>query len=140
MKRIILFLIAASVIYVGCSKDNTAPSYSVYNIAKKAENVVATYNKEKDEVAVTWAMKDTTGIIDYYLSVSDSSSFNSGRVIIRAINSKTTSFNFMLKDYLSADVDSAIIYFDVAAVYKNAKLNYFIGPVTGAPDSCMIKR
>lgn len=140
MKRIILFIIAASLVAVGCSKDNTAPSYSKYNIAQKASNVVATYNKAKDEVAISWVMKDTTGVVDYYLSVSDSSEFNSGRVILRSVNSKTTSYNFALKDYLSADVVSAIIYFDVSPVYKNAKLNYFIGPITGSPDSCMIKR
>jgi hypothetical protein len=139
VKRIILFLIAAAVVAVGCSKDNTAPSFSNYQIAKKAENVVATYNKDTDEISVTWDMSDTTGVINYYISVSDSSVFNSGRVVERSVNSKSTSFNFPLKDYL-ADVDSTIIYFDVSAVYKSAKLNYFIGPITGAPDSCMIKR
>lgn len=140
MKRIIIFLIAASVVAVGCSKDNTAPSFDIYKNVQKAENVDASYNKEKDEIAVTWVMKDTTGVINYYISVSDSIVFNSGRVVERSVNSKTTSFNFLLKDYLSADIDSAIIYFDVSPVYKMANSKYFIGPITGAPDSCMIKR
>jgi len=139
VKKIILYLIAASIISVGCSKDNTAPSFSVYNLVKKAEKVSAIYNKASDEVDVTWVMKDTTGVVDYYLSVSDSSDFKYGRVIMRSVNGTATNFKFALKDY-SADIDSAIIYFDISPVYKNSKLNYFIGPITGAPDSCMIKR
>ena len=140
MKRLILFLIAASIIGYGCSKDNTAPSFDTFDVAKKAQDVTAAYNNVADEVIVTWDMPDTASVTDYYISISDSSVFDEGRVVIRSTNSSDTTYNFTLTDYLPAEVDSAVIYFDVAPVYKNTKLNYFIGPRSGMPDSCLIKR
>ena len=125
---------------LGCSKDHSAPTFSEFSVAKKPTNIIATYNKTLDVVKVTWTMQDTTGVVDYYVSISDSSDFDYGNVATKVSNSRDQSYNFAVNQYLPATTDSTILYFNVSAIYDNTKLQTFIGPRSDKPDSAMIKR
>ena len=145
MKKSIIFLTPILILFIvlSCSKGHDAPTFSKYEIATKPVNVVASYDKDTDAVNVIWDIIETTGVVDYVVSVSDSSDFDLGNVnpcIAHSTDITDMSYLFEVKNYLSADVDSTILYFTVSAVYKNENLNYFIGPRADIPDSALIKR
>jgi len=142
VKKLILFLTSILLVYcaIGCSKDHKEPTFSIYNIAKKPMNVVASYDKGNDDVLVTWTMNETNSIIGYYLSVSDSSNFDTGMVNSYPTNTLEKNYMFNVTSYLSADIDSTILYFTVSAIYTNQSTNRLIGPRADVPDSASIKR
>ena len=115
-------------------------THSEYDIAKKPNNVEATYDNETDTVNITWEMDDTTSVVDYFVSVSDSSDFDLGIVMEILTHSLDTNYSFDIRSYIPADIDSTILYFTVSAVYKTVALNYFIGPRADNPDSAMVLR
>ena len=134
---LILFII------LSCSKDHDSPTFSNYDISTKPVNVVASYDNDSDAVNVNWDLNATTDVVDYVVSVSDSSDFDFGNVnpyIVHSTDITEMSFLFEVKNYLAADVESKILYFTVSAVYKNDDLNYFIGPRADIPDSAFVKR
>jgi len=141
VKKAIIHLIPILIIIIaiGCSSDHEAPTFSKFEVAKKPFDVVASYDIETDKVNVTWDIAETTSIVDYFISVSDSSDFDLGKVWTGSSNSLDKSYLFNVKNYLSPG-DSEILYFTVSAVYKNENLNYFIGPRADLPDSASIKR
>lgn len=141
MKRIIIYLvILLAVVIFGCSKDHNAPTFSTFSATKKPTNIDAIYDETLDVVKITWSMPDTSSIVDYYITVSDSSDFDYGNISNKYSYSRELKYNFDVKNYLPADKDSTILYFNVSATYRNAKLESFIGPRSDIPDSAMIKR
>lgn len=134
MKKIVIFLTPILIIAIafGCSKDNSAPTYSTYDATSSPDNVTASYDRSKDEVNVSWAMEDTSGVYDFFISVSDSSVFDDGKVTnaytgIKAYE-KPYSYTYDTNRYVAADIDSLVLFFTVSAVYKNETFNNFIGP------------
>ena len=145
MKKSIIFLTPILILFivVSCSKEHDAPTFGKYGIAQKPVNVVASYDTDTDIVNVTWNIIETTSVVDFIVSVSDSSDFDMGNVnpyITHSTDITDMSYLFEVKNYLSADVDSTILYFTVSAVYKEENLNYFIGPRADVPASALIKR
>ena len=142
MKKILIFLtpiILLGVMFYGCSKDNVAPTYSTYKLAKSPENVEATYDAGKDIVNVAWTMADTSGVGAYFVAVSDSSVFDEGET--RGFNTVygVNEYEYDAATYIPAATDSIILYFAVSAVYKNEVFNYFIGP-RAVIDSALVLR
>ena len=124
----------------GCSKDHDAPTFALYDGVEKPTDVTATYDKDTDSVVVSWTMDETQDIIKYYVTVSDSSLFDFGDKITQPTDGTTTSFT-LKANFISADIDSAIRYFDVSAVYHNdSTFVNLIGPRSDEPDSAMILR
>ncbi len=145
MKKSIIFLTPILILFIilSCSKDHDSPTFSNYDISTKPVNVVASYDNDSDAVNVNWDLNATTDVVDYVVSVSDSSDFDFGNVnpyIVHSTDITEMSFLFEVKNYLAADVESKILYFTVSAVYKNDDLNYFIGPRADIPDSAFVKR
>ena len=145
MKKSIIFLtpILILIIVLSCSKDHDNPTFGNYKIATKPVSVVASYDKDTDAVNVNWDLNATTDVVDYVVSVSDSSDFDMGTVypyIVHSTDITDMSYLFDVKNYLAANVDSKILYFTVSAVYKNEILNYFIGPRADIPDSALVTR
>ena len=152
MKKILIFVtpILMIVIAFGCSKDHSSPTFSTYKATSSPDSVVATYDSDEDIVDVTWTMSDTTGVIDYYVAVSDSNVFDYGeekKGFFTNLASLTPpyAFKYLAKTYVPADVDSLILYFTVSAVYKNENFNGFIGPRAVEPgltygDSALVLR
>ena len=88
MKKIVILLtpiVILAAVY-GCSKDHDAPTYSTFKQLSSPSEVVATYDPAKDVVDVSWSMTETTGVVDFVLSVSDSSVFDDGQVRIFSTN------------------------------------------------------
>ena len=145
VKKIVIFLTPIVILATayGCSKDHSAPTYSLYSKLKSPTDVVATYNSAKDVVNVTWTMADTSGVVDFVLTVSDSSRFDLGNVRMFSTNIAkhvpTYTADYSTATYLSAKIDSTVLYFTVSAVYKNATYNYFAGP-RAVIDSALVKR
>jgi len=145
VKKIIIFLtpILIIAIAIGCSKDHSAPTFSTYKATSSPDSVVATYDKTKDVVDVTWDMSDTSGVGDYFVSVSDSNVFDLGKV--RGFYANLTEFApphkfvYNAATYVAGDVDSMILYFTVSAVYKNETFKGFIGP-RAKVDSALVYR
>ena len=139
MKIISFFIVPIFlvVIALGCSKDHSAPTFAKYAVASKPTDVEATYNSLTQSVNVTWIMSNTTGVVDYYVSISDSSDFDFGNLILRATNSLDRSYSFNVVDYVQPGT-STVLYLTVSAVYKNENLNYFVGPRADNPDSTLI--
>ena len=108
------------------------------------------HDSDEDIVDVTWTMSDTTGVIDYYVAVSDSNVFDYGeekKGFFTNLVSLTQPFAFANEAFthVPADVDSLILYFNVSAVYKNEIFNGFIGPRAVKPgltygDSALVYR
>jgi len=142
-KVIILTPILIFVIALGCSKDNSAPTYSPYDDTSSPENVNAMYDSSKDEVNVSWSMNDTTGVFDFFFAVSDSSAFDEGNVNVFYTDVQSLvspfSYTYPTSVYVQADIDSLILYFTVSAVYKNETFNSFIGP-RAEIDSALVFR
>ena len=139
MKTILNLLVLVVLIFtVGCSKDHDAPTFAKYATTAKPTNVLASYDPAGNTVNITWNMADTTNVIDYYVSMSDSSNFNLGHVLTKSVGSNDRSFAFKV-DFLPADVDSAVRYFTVSAIYNSEDFNTFIGPYADNPDSALIK-
>ena len=86
MKKIFILLISIIIVIIAlsCSKDHSAPTFSKY-VTPKPTNVAATYDSDNDFVVVTWDMVDPTDVIDYYVSVSDSSEFDMGHVFTKVV-------------------------------------------------------
>jgi len=145
VKKKLIFLtpILIFVIALGCSKDNSAPTYSPYNNTSSPENVNAKYDSSKDEVNVSWSMSDTTGVFDFFFAVSDSSVFDEGNVNVfyTDVQSLLSPFSYIYPTsvYVPADIDSLILYFTVSAVYKDETFNSFIGP-RAEIDSALVLR
>jgi len=125
------------VIALGCSKDHSAPTFAKYAVTSKPIDVEAKYDPETKSVNVTWIMSNTTGVVDYYVSISDSSDIDFGNLILRATNSLERSYSFNVIDYVQPEM-STILYFTVSAVYKNENLNYFVGPRADNPDTALV--
>ncbi len=149
MKKIIMFLTPILIITIvsGCSKDNSAPTYSPYNTISSPESLEATYDSSKDEVNVTWTMGDTKDVYDFFFVVSDSSLFDEGNVeeyFWRSLTDSESlvspySCTYKTSTYVPADIDSLILYFTVSAVYKSEIFNSFIGP-RAEIDSALVLR
>ena len=149
MKKKVVFLIPILIfaIALGCSKDNSAPTYSPYDDTSSPENVNAVYDSSEDEVNVSWSMSDTTGVFDFFFAVSDSSIFDEGNVNVFYWKSLTDfeslvsplSCTYPTSVYVPAEIDSLILYFTVSAVYKNETFNSFIGP-RAEIDSALVFR
>lgn len=150
MKKIFIFLATALIITIvyGCSKDNVAPSFSVFEQAKRPVNLVATFFKntvaKTDSIRVTWSMPDTASVSNYLVSWSDSSSFDLGHVESAFTNSLKTTATLQTANVLKSmgytsvpDTLLHIVYFTVSAVYKNKDLNDFIGP-RAVVDSALV--
>lgn len=145
MKKIAILLAPVVIVAaIGCSKDHEAPTYDVYGRAETPENLVATYDPDTDNVTLEWTMNDMTGVEDFYISVSDSSVHDYGKVAPLFINTGDTVSPFLYDynvatNYAAADVDSLILYFTVSAVYNNVTFNQFIGP-RAVVDSALVLR
>ncbi|MFC1512022.1 hypothetical protein ACFL5H_02360 [Candidatus Latescibacterota bacterium] len=140
MKKIFNSVAILILIFVAysCSKDHDAPTFSQYSNLKKPTNVVASYNKVSNAFTVTWDMANTTDVIDYYISVSDSANFN-GITITRS-NGGLNRTSAIIADFIPAEEDTVIRYFAVHAVYNNENLNTFIGPRSDDADSALFIR
>ena len=142
-KEVFLIPILIFAIALGCSKDNTAPTYSPYDDTSSPENVNAVYDSSEDEVNVSWSMSDTTGVFDFFFSVSDSSVFDEGNVNVFYTDVQSLvspfSYTYPTSVYVPADIDSLILYFTVSAVYKDETFNSFIGP-RAEIDSALVFR
>jgi hypothetical protein len=141
VKKILFFLSTALIITIayGCSKDNVAPSFSVFSKTQRPVSLVASFFKntvaKTDSIRVTWAMPDTTSVVNYLVSWSDSSLFDLGHVQTDYTNSLKTTITYQTTNVLKSmgyvsvpDTLLHVVYFTVAAVYKNTDLNDFIGP------------
>ena len=132
---ILLFLVA-----FGCSTDHDAPTFATYDSIEKPSNVLATYDKDTDSVIISWDMADTQDVIHYYITISDSSLFDFGNKITKTTVGDETEASIKAA-FVFADVDSAIRYFDVSAIYDNeTTFNSLIGPRSDEPDSALIYR
>lgn len=141
MKRISVFLapiFILSALY-GCSKDHDSPSFSAYEKTAEPTDVVATYDKAKDAINVTWTMANIDGIDDYLVAWSDSNLFDAGKKYnqyvkkagdtdLKAELSLDATYLLEKMDLTYADKDSFIVYFTVSAVYNNEEFTYFVGP------------
>ena len=77
----------------------------------------------------------------YYIVVSDSSSsvFDLGHVFHRSTDATDNSYS-LDAGFIPVDVDSAMIYIKVSAVYESETLNSFIGPRSEPAVAVEIKR
>jgi hypothetical protein len=142
VKKILFFLASALIIILayGCSKDNVAPSFSVFAKTTRPVNLVASFFKntvaKTDSIRLKWDMQDTTSVENYLISWSDSSSFDSGHVQSDYANSLKTTITLQTTNVFKSmgyttvpDTLSHIVYFTVSAVYKkNSSLIDFVGP------------
>lgn len=138
MKKIFLtFTLLALVVFAySCSKDHESPTFSQFEVAKKPTNVVATYNATANAFTVTWNMQDPTDVIDYYVTVADSSSFegiNKQFAVGSAATTYTIPVNFIPNS-------PAVRYFAVSAIYSNDTVKTFIGPRSDVADSALYVR
>ena len=142
MKKIMILLTPILICFIifSCSKDHEAPNFSKYDIASKPTNVDATYDSTSDAVNVTWDMVDTASVIDYIVSVSDSSDFDMGNVVDYPVRSMDKIYTLKMSNYVSSDIKSITLYLTVSAVYKNADLHYFIGPRADTPAVVLVER
>ena len=146
MKKILILLIPVIIlgIALSCSKDHDAPTFAKYEVTENSPtNVQATYNSDTDSVSVEWEMNYPQSILDiikgYYIVVSDSSDFDMGHVFHRSTDTTDNSYS-LDADFIPADVDSAMIYIKVSAVYESETLNSFIGPRSEPAVALEIKR
>ena len=152
MKRIIIFLapIILLIMYgMGCSKNNEAPTFSKYDALNAPSGVVASFNSTTNLVDVAWTMSDLSGVVDYFISVSDSSVFEDGNIVeyftdIPRNNIQNTPYgeSFELNKCVPgavADADSVILYFRISAVYNNDEFKNFIGPQSSS-DSTLVRK
>ena len=141
MKKILFFLAITLIITIayGCSKDNVAPSFSVFQKTQKPVNLVATFFKntvaKTDSIRLTWDMPDTTSVTNFLVAWSDSSSFDLGILGDEYTNSLKTTYTLQTTKVLKRmgyitvpDTLLHIVYFTVSAIYNNKDLNNFIGP------------
>lgn len=145
MKKIAILLTPLAILAVvyGCSKDHNAPTFSTYNQLRSPSDVVATYNPATDKVDIAWNMADTSGVVDYVISVSDSSVFDDGNVRLFPTNvaNLTPPFTatYDASVYIPVRITSTVRYFTVSAVFKNDTFNYFVGPRANI-DSAFVSR
>ncbi len=146
MKKILILLIPVIIlgIALSCSKDHDAPTFAKYEVTENSPtNVQATYNSDTDSVSVEWEMNYPQSILDiikgYYIVVSDSSDFDMGHVFHRSTDAIDNSYS-LYSGFIPADVDSAMIYIKVSAVYESETLNSFIGPRSEPAVAVEIKR
>ncbi|MDP2982000.1 MAG: hypothetical protein Q8O92_01550 [Candidatus Latescibacter sp.] len=150
MKRIVFFLATALIITIayGCSKDNVAPSFSVFEQTKRPVNLVASFFKntvaKTDSIRLTWSMPDTTSVTNYLVSWSDSSVFDLGKVRDEYTNSLKTTYTLQTTKVLKSmgyttvpDTLLHVVYFTVSALYNNKTLTDFIGP-RAVVDSALV--
>jgi len=145
VKKIAILLTPLVVLAVayGCSKDHDAPTFSTYDQLSSPSDVVATYNPATDEVDIAWNMADTSGVVDYVISVSDSSIFDDGNVRLFPTNiaNLTPPFTatYDASVYIPVSITSTVRYFTVSAVFNNDSFNYFVGPRANI-DSAFVSR
>ena len=145
MKKIAIVLAPVIILVAafGCEKDHDAPTFGVYGTADTPEDLVATYDPGDDVVNLEWNMADMDGVIDFFVSVSDSSVFDLGTVTPFYVNTDNTvspfTYEYNATMYVPADVDSTVLYFTVSAVYDNESFNSYIGP-RAVVDSALVLR
>jgi len=135
---ILLTPIIIVIIALSCSKDHSAPTFSKY-VTPKPTNVAATYDSEKDAVEVTWDMDNTSGVINYCVSVSDSSEFDMGHVFTKVVGSTEKSYT-LKGEYVSADATGKVYYITVSAIFNTENLKNFYGPQADNPASILVKK
>ena len=146
MKKIIILLtpIVLLAIVFGCDKDHDSPTYSTYSQLASPADVVATYDTADDAVDVSWTMGDMSDVINFVLTVSDSSLFDKGNVRMFStnvdVNSAPFSTVYDASVHVDADLDSVIMYFTVSAVFKNDTFNYFTGPRAEIDSALVIRK
>jgi hypothetical protein len=132
VKKILVFIVPMMIMLIafGCNKDNSAPTFRTFQNIPSPDSVLATYNRALDTVDITWIMADTSGVADYYIEVSDSSSMDAGKIYTNAFfgNSLTQNFSYKAWRYIPSTVDSLTLYFTVSALLNNETLTNFIGP------------
>ena len=115
----------------------------MYSHLSSPENVVASYVKADDAVDVSWTMTDMSDVVNFVMTVSDSSLFDEGNVRTFSTNvdvdSAPYSTVYDASVHVDADLDSVIMYFTVSAVFKNDTFNYFTGP-RAVIDSALVFR
>ena len=145
MKKIIILLtpIVLLAVIFGCDKDHESPTYSTYNQLSSPSDVVATYDTADDAVDVSWNMDDMSDVVNFVLTVSDSSLFDEGNVRMFSTNvdvdSAPYSTVYDASVHVDAALDSVIMYYTVSAVFKNDTFNYFTGP-RAVIDSALVLR
>ena len=150
MKKILFFLATTLIITIayGCSKDNVAPSFSVFEQTKRPVNLVASFFKntvaKTDSIRVTWIMSDMTSVTNFLVSWSDSSVFDFGRVQNEYTNSLKTTYTLQTTKVLKSmgytsvpDTLLHTVYFTVSAIYNKKDLTDFIGP-RAVVDSALV--
>jgi len=146
VKRIILISVPliTMALMAGCSSDIDSPSFSNYKKMKSPISLEASYDASIDKVKLTWELPDTSGVIDFFLTTSDSSLIDSGdyfRSVPMGVDVTQTPYSYLYDTsvFIPSTVDSLVMYFTVSPVYQNATYNSFIGPRAIA-DSAMVKR
>lgn len=124
MKRILIVMttIAFVIIAIGCSKDHSAPTFGTYDTPKPS-NVAVSYNSDDQTADVTWTMANSTDVVGYQLSISDSSLFDLGH-IYNEPTGQATSQTIKIND------TSKTYYIKVGAIFNNDTLNNFYGPLS----------
>jgi len=146
VKRIILICVPILLIALlaGCSSDIDSPSFTMYKKLNSPVSLVASYDISVDKVNISWGMPDTSGVVDFFLTLSDSSKIDAGQYFKSIpmgidVSSQPYSYLFDTSVYIPASVDSLIMYFTISPVYQNSVFNSFIGP-RAVSDSAMVKR
>ena len=143
MKKILVFIapIIIIVVFFGCDKDHSSPTFGTFKNIPSPDSVLATYDQIGDVVDIEWNMDDTLGVVDYFIEVSDSSDFDSGTIYKNSFfgNTLTREFTYDASRFVPSTVDSLILYFTVSALFNNDTFNNFIGP-RSAVDSALVYR
>ena len=140
MKKISILLISIIMVIIAlsCSKDHNAPTFSEY-VTPKPTNVAATYDSANDVVVVTWDMVADPTVIDYYVSVSDSSEFDMGHVFTKVVGGPEKSYTLDVS-FVPADEIGTVLYVTVSAIFNSENLKNFIGPRADNPANVLVKK
>ena len=146
MKKMSIFLVPIILLMAigyGCSKDHEAPTFSHYESVDEPTDVEATYLKNTDQFRITWSLEDTSDVVNYLVSWSDSNTFDDGvtsdKFVISDLKNEVLKNEIVLDandvykgmEYFELpDIDVFLVYFTVAAVFNNEEkgFSYFIGP------------
>jgi hypothetical protein len=99
----------------------------VYEVAKPTI-IEATLDTLTNTVKLVWTISDTTGVVKYIASSSDSSDFYSGNWHTIDDNVVADSLVYSVNDDYPLSVTPLTVYFNVSAVVKTDELNFFVGP------------
>jgi len=140
VKKIFILLISIIIVIIAlsCSKDHDAPTFSKY-VTPKPTNVAATYDSDKDAVEVTWDMVVDPAVIDYYVSVSDSSEFDMGHVFTKVVGGTEKSYTLDVT-FVPADEIGTVLYVTVSAIFNSENLKNYVGPRADNPASVLVKK